>query len=732
MTYDGYARLNTKHVPEQDEGTATMWNYKADDTVQSIIDARGASQTFAYNNRHLVTGITYSAPSGITNPAPVTFAYDAAGNRTSMTDGLGSASYAYDELSRMTSETRTFTGLGTYPITYGAYNLANELTSITDPFGAQVGYTHDVAGRISRVTGSGFGNVSTYASNLQYRASGQLKQMTFPLGPLVNASYNSRLQPTSFSAPGISMTFQYFDDGRIKFSHDVFDQRFDRSYSYSHVGQLTQALSGAEARGEPVTNNRPYKEDFNFDVWGNMTSHTGQHWSHAMPAFGGAYTNNRMVGWQYDADGRNTVSNSVTSTFDAAGRLIQTSGPQRRNNPPLVLTQGFDGDGQRVKKTEYGDTTYLLRSTVLGGDIISEIYGTANQSNFGQKQRGHVYVSGIDVAQQISFSGEVAYIPSNLIRGTQVGAIGTEDPLGNDAGDEDPYLPDSGDPGFAYPHMGDMSDPGGGCTRDGIPMNCSMAMGKNRPGGLWDLFLPRLSRFRPRVDFPGTPPIASNSNTTLGSIFSGAMEGTVLGGLLNPKLDWRFIVPFTPWGSLYATPTDSGQRVPLSGADREKYESELNRLLSNLANSEPCQRFLREKLGLSANRIARAVRGQRAFDGRASTLSTVAAGLQPRKGLFADMTVQQFFTDVLTPNGAASASYANGRGATRGATIRDTYFNPGAIRAEVILHETLHSFYGSTYEDDWVLAKQLGVSKSDFDTLGSDTISTALKNAGCG
>jgi len=92
------------------------------------------------------------------------------------------------------------------------------------------------------------------------------------------------------------------------------------------------------------------------------------------------------------------------------------------------------------------------------------------------------------------------------------------------------------------------------------------------------------------------------------------------------------------------------------------------------------------------------------------------------------MTVQQFFTDVLTQSGAASASYANGRGAS----IRDTYFNPGAIRAEVILHETLHSFYGSTYEDDWVLAKQLGVSKSDFDTLGSNTISTALKNAGCG
>jgi hypothetical protein len=46
------------------------------------------------------------------------------------------------------------------------------------------------------------------------------------------------------------------------------------------------------------------------------------------------------------------------------------------------------------------------------------------------------------------------------------------------------------------------------------------------------------------------------------------MEGTVLGGLLNPKLDWRFIVPFIPWGSLYANPQDpEGQDLWKAGID---------------------------------------------------------------------------------------------------------------------------------------------------------------------
>jgi hypothetical protein len=57
----------------------------------------------------------------------------------------------------------------------------------------------------------------------------------------------------------------------------------------------------------------------------------------------------------------------------------------------------------------------------------------------------------------------------------RIGSLGGQlDPLGDDVGQEDPYLPDRGaDPGFNYPHMGDMSDPSSGCTVDGQPWNCT-------------------------------------------------------------------------------------------------------------------------------------------------------------------------------------------------------------------------------------------------------------------
>src|SRR6266478_1219491 len=42
MAYDGYGRLQTKHVPEQASASVTTYTYIANDTVQSVTDARGA------------------------------------------------------------------------------------------------------------------------------------------------------------------------------------------------------------------------------------------------------------------------------------------------------------------------------------------------------------------------------------------------------------------------------------------------------------------------------------------------------------------------------------------------------------------------------------------------------------------------------------------------------------------------------------------------------------------
>jgi uncharacterized protein RhaS with RHS repeats len=98
--------LQTRITPEQGQ---TTYSYYIDDSVQTVTDARGAASTFIHNSRGLVTNINYTVPSGVEATPSVAFDYDETGNRLWMTDGYGRVDYAYNTMSQMTSETRTFT-----------------------------------------------------------------------------------------------------------------------------------------------------------------------------------------------------------------------------------------------------------------------------------------------------------------------------------------------------------------------------------------------------------------------------------------------------------------------------------------------------------------------------------------------------------------------------------------------------------------------------------------------
>lgn len=412
MGYDGYGRVQSKHVPEQQDQngnpTYTTYGYNSDDTIASVTDARGASATYGYNNRHLVTGITYSAPSGVTATPNVTFGYDAAGNRTSMTDGLGSQSYIYDSLSRMTSETRSFGSPlnQSFTLSYD-YNLAGELKTITDPWGATINYGIDSSGRLNNITGGGYGAVTQFASNMQYRAWGTLKSETYGNGFTEAATYNTRLQMTSFEVrkPStelqMSTITQFYPDGQVKFAHNALDERFDRAFAYDHAGRTAEAFSGSEARD--FTNNTnsgnptgPYRQSYQFSPFSNITQQVNRLWS-VNETTNNTYTNNRVQGWSYDVAGFVTSADGATFSRDAAGRNIQA------DTELTHATYAFDGFGMLGKSVvsrpalytgTITTTTYPLRSTVLGGAIVAELNAT------GQKTKRHVYAGRREIAEE--------------------------------------------------------------------------------------------------------------------------------------------------------------------------------------------------------------------------------------------------------------------------------------------------------------------------------------------
>ncbi len=390
--YDGYGRLQSRTTPEQ--GTTT-YSYFADNTAHVVTDARGATATFAYNNRKLVTGITYGVTGAVAATANVSFGYDAAGNRTSMTDGLGSISYVYNTTSQLTSETRTFTGVpGSYMLSYG-YNLGGQLNSITNPWGAVVGYGYDKTGRASNVSGSGYAGVSSYVSSMAYRTFG-LKQLNYSNGRTLSVQYDNRMRPTQWNIPSVmgwNYGYNYFGEntGRVTYAQNLNDATLDRSYYYDHVSRLQSAFTGSAARahvgvGSSWLSDGPYAaHDYVYDVWGNTLSRTG--WGGANPQYGASYTNNKMNTVTYDAAGNLTdAGGGWTFTYNATG--------QQAYSAVGNLQMFYDGDRLRGKKSENGVLTYYLRSTMLGGQVVAEM------TSAGGWSRGYVYLNGEILAVQ--------------------------------------------------------------------------------------------------------------------------------------------------------------------------------------------------------------------------------------------------------------------------------------------------------------------------------------------
>lgn len=410
-SYDGYGRLYQRHAPEQSYGTFTTYTYNADDSVESMTDARSAKTSYEYNKRGLLSKISYSAPNDgtwdsiIQIPGPTTFSYDEAGNRVVMTDESGSLTYEYDTLSRLKAETRQFNETvpqapsgNQFKLQY-TYTLSGQLKSITDPYGEYIGYSHDGAGRLAGVSGIlPDGEALQYASSAEYRAWGALKRLVYGTGMEMRLSFNNRLQAEEYSLVGrrhfftyggqkddVTIRYQYYADGRLRFSDESHTQAshypsalFARSYEYDFMGRLTLAKTGAEARGQVETdlNKRPYRQTYSYDSFGHMTRADRWHWTENYVT-SQVYQNNLSSEGSYDADGR------PSGKYDAGGRLVYHS---ESDSSIGGTTQWRDGTGQVLKSRAVGDacerdircelTTYFIRSTVLGGEAVNEISQT--------------------------------------------------------------------------------------------------------------------------------------------------------------------------------------------------------------------------------------------------------------------------------------------------------------------------------------------------------------------
>jgi YD repeat-containing protein len=315
--------------------------------------------------------------------------------------------YNYDQLSRLLTETRNFSNLagsstgGNYTLTYG-YNLADQVTSITDPFGAQVNYNFDATGRLSGVTGTGF-SISTFLSNIQYRAWGAPKSVTFGDNRIAATTHDARMRISSYqltlSPPDAMLLrnqYEYYADGKLKKMTDLDDhepsiigapdtaRHFSRIYDFDHAGRLTRA-KGIKPTG--VEEDRPFTQSYSYDAFSNLTNRSGRYYYQPITSDPNTFENNRRVGASYAADGQETQSSAPGTTrdwsYDAAGNLVKVKETVTANGQVSTFVTSYDGDGRPVREFLQENPTstnaYIVRSTVFHGEVVTRLDNAGNK-----------------------------------------------------------------------------------------------------------------------------------------------------------------------------------------------------------------------------------------------------------------------------------------------------------------------------------------------------------------
>jgi RHS repeat-associated protein len=387
--------------------------------------------SFCYDALNRATGKAYSwqstCPNGLLpqGTAVISYNYDAGTNGishlTGLTDQPGSATYSYDIVGRLGSESRTIAGI-TKTMSY-TYNLDNSVATLTYPSGAVITYSPDSAGRVLSAVDSG--NQINYVTAATYNAPGLLTGSTYGqtasfIGILNTVSFNGRLQPLNLwsSSPTrtlMNLVYDFHigtgDNGNVFAITNNRDTSRNQMFTYDSLNRLLSAQNaGTDCTQILIDSHLKFWGDhYSYDAWGNLlqkTPVTGHCSGENLSVTVGL--NNQLQGaYTYDAAGNmmHDATANLNYTYDPENRIIGTAG----------FTYTYDADGNRVEKTN-GNTTpatgtlywYMTPGIVAESDLLGNI------------QSEYVFFDGERVARRDFPNNVVSYYFSDHLKTASV------------------------------------------------------------------------------------------------------------------------------------------------------------------------------------------------------------------------------------------------------------------------------------------------------------------------
>lgn len=360
-----------------------VWNYTYDaaDNLTQIVDAAGNATgdptdgitSYAYDALDRRTVITFSDPA----TADITYSYDAAGNRISMSDGAGVETRAYNDAGRLTQIIR-----GTSVLVY-EYDAAGNITKRTYPDATQVAAGYDDDGRLANITQ---GAAST---NYSYDAAANPTTVNHANGTVESRTYDraGRVSEIRHTRGGTTLTLAgYLRDaadnptglttleGTVTYSYDVRNRLIEACYTATCTGV---AADGGDAFirysydgvGNRLTQTRPLGAT-------TYTYNTADQLTQAQAPTG-------TVSYAYDANGNQTRAGTRVYSYDQVGRLTASQ------DVATTVTYAYDGDGKRIQATTAGVPAQTTRSTWDPNNPLPELI--LEQDAAGTLIRRHIH-----------------------------------------------------------------------------------------------------------------------------------------------------------------------------------------------------------------------------------------------------------------------------------------------------------------------------------------------------
>jgi hypothetical protein len=207
-----------------------------------------------------------------------------------------------------------------------------------------------------------------------------------------------------FGLNGVMASYSYRQDGRIS-GLTSSDAKLNRTFGYDDFGRISSSVGGGGPEPEQFT------QSYGYDVFNNFTARSGRYWwVNGNQSYTAGWVNGRMVSaaennttlsTEYTKSGQmirswylnqgNQVTKDGPFRYDAAGR-VAGEGAVSASNPEQTMF--YDGDGRMVKDLRNSTTTCSVRSSALGGEILTLLNAS------GQKDQTHVYAGGSLIATQ--------------------------------------------------------------------------------------------------------------------------------------------------------------------------------------------------------------------------------------------------------------------------------------------------------------------------------------------